>query len=98
MSSEARTEQTDFDSCYPRFGQSKLVLVHVIRGSDGANWFWCMSSEARTKQTDFDSCYPRLGQKKRAWVCSVDRVDSLNWFKFASSPGSTILTIAALSQ
>ncbi|WP_368400307.1 hypothetical protein [Streptococcus anginosus] len=51
MSSEVQTEQTDFGSYRPRVRRGKLVLVHVIRGSDGANWYWFISSEGRTEET-----------------------------------------------
>ena len=90
MSSEGQTEQTDFGSYRPRVRRGKLVLVHVIRGSDGANWFWFISSEGQTEQTGIGSYRPRVGQKKRVLVCPVDQVDSFNKFWFTPSPESIV--------
>ena len=78
--SAPRPEQTSFGSCCPRLRWSNLLLVHVVRGSDGENCFWFISSEARMEKTAFGSYHPRLGQKKEVLVRPVALVGSLNEF------------------
>ena len=73
-------KKTAFGSCCPRLGWRKLLLVHIVRGSDGATYFWFISSEARMEKTAFGSYHPRLGQKKEVLVRPVALVGSLNEF------------------
>ena len=78
-------EQTSFGSCCPRLRWRKLLLVHVVRGSDEENCFWFISSEAQMEQTSFGSCCPRLGWRKLLLVHIVRGSDGENCFWFISS-------------
>ena len=70
---------------FPRLRRNRLVLVHIIRGSDGVNWFWFMLSEGRTEQTSFSSCHPRVGRSKLILVHVIRGSDRANWFWFILS-------------
>ena len=73
-------KKTAFGSYRLRLRWSKLVSVHVVRGSDGENCFWFISSEDQMEQPTFGSYHPRLGQKKEVLVRPVALVGSLNEF------------------
>ena len=65
MSSEGQTEQIGFSSCHPRFGRSKLILVHVVRGSDRRNEFLFLINSVGFGRKLNASCLVRFFSRSR---------------------------------